>query len=443
MNKDNNRLIRFDPKLPKLTTNEKKVLKFLIKAGEMIAPLYLLQENPNSLGAFFYPRGVSKEEIEKAAKSNPQILSSYTVVEKAGGKLTAVPYHIKYQHLLKPIADKLNEAADVTDNKQFEKVIRLQAKALLDGSYEEAIIAKLQMKPYILDFYIGPDDRLDDQLFFAKASYEAWVGVVDTEKTKIFNTYKDLILSARRKALIPSERIESNDKVNTKVENVVLLSGLLAKTMFVGMNFPTDTSIIERYGLEIVLFRQINDIRVNEQILPTFNRIFSKPFRQGFSVKELKRGNIAYIALHELAHSYLHYRNANKNLQDLFAPIRELAATALGIRVCGSLLLKEVVTTKQLESMIVAFICRSFYLAEERKADKSMLGYTLGGTVFINFMLESGALKLLRGITIPNFMKIFVSLHDLSNILEKLLSSGTRKDAELLIKRYGKISDSL
>ena len=437
MNKDKSRLVKFEPKTIKLTKNEAQVLKLLVEAGEMIASIYQLQENPEFLGANFYPHDASKQEIEETAKVDPEILSSYTVVERVNGKLATISYHIKYATLLKPLVDKLIEASKLTDNKNFAKLLKLQAKALLTGSYEEAIIAKLKMKPYKLDFSIGPDDRLDDQLFFAKASYEGWVGVVDLEQTKVFNKYKDLILSARRKALIPSEIINYNiSNVNAKVEDVVLLSGLLAKTMFVGLNFPSDFSIIEKNGLEIVLFKQINQLRLDEQLLPIFKKIFSKEFRQGFTLEDLKRGNIDYIALHELAHSYLNYRNVNKNLQDFAPAIKELAATALGIRVCGSLLLKDVVTTKQLASMIVAFICRSFYLAERRKKDKSMLSYTLGGTIFINFMLENGALKQLKGMTIPNFMKIFVSLHELSSILERLLSSGTREDAEFFVKKY-------
>ncbi|MBI2599880.1 hypothetical protein HYW43_03100 [Candidatus Daviesbacteria bacterium] len=437
MNKDKSRLVKFELKSIKLTKNEAQVLKLLIEAGEMIAPIYLQQENTKFLGANFYPHDASKQEIEEAAKVNPEISSSYTVVERVNGRLIAVPYHIKYATFLKPLADKLIEASKVTNNKSFAKLLKLQAKALLTGTYEEAIVAKLKMKPYKLDFSIGPDDRLDDQLFFSKASYEGWVGVVDLEQTKIFNKYKDLILSARRKALIPSEIINYNiSNVNTKVEDVVLLSGLLAKTMFVGLNFPSDPSIIEKNGLEIVLFRQINELRLAEQILPTFKEIFSKEFRQSFTMEDLKRGNMEYIALHELAHSYLNYKNTNKSLQDFAPVIKELAATALGIRVCGSLLLKDVVTTKQLESMLIAFLCRSFFLAEKRKKDKSMLSYTLGGTIFINFMLESEALKQLKGMAIPNFTKIFISLHELSSILERLLSSGTRKDAEFFIKKY-------
>ena len=72
-----------------------------------------------------------------------------------------------------------------------------------------------------------------------------------------------------------------------------------------------------------------------------------------------------------------------------------------------------------------------------------MGNYALGGVIFINFMLENGALKQYKGLAIPNFVKMFVSLHDLFYILEKLLSSGTRKDAVDFIKKYGKLTDMI
>src|SRR3989304_7968611 len=94
----------------------------------------------------FYPQGVSREESEKAARKDPAILSPFTVVEKIGGKLVAIPYHIKYAELLKPVADKLIEAAKLTDNKEFAKGLEIQAKALLDGSYDEATVSWINMK---------------------------------------------------------------------------------------------------------------------------------------------------------------------------------------------------------------------------------------------------------------------------------------------------------
>ena len=129
-------LVEFSPKLSGLTANQRKVLNLLVEAAKLIVPIYELQENQKYPGANFYPKGVKKEEIERVARDNPEILSPYTIVEMKNGKLTAVPYHEKYAKLLKPIHEKLLQAAKITDNKEFVKRLELQANALLDGSYD-------------------------------------------------------------------------------------------------------------------------------------------------------------------------------------------------------------------------------------------------------------------------------------------------------------------
>ncbi|MDP3948215.1 MAG: hypothetical protein Q8P87_00725 [bacterium] len=421
-------LIEFNPKLPRLSVSEGKVLKLLVEAARLIAPIYLEQEKQAKIG-------INAKDIEEAAKKDSALLSPYTVVEKVDGRFTITAYHEKYAKLLKPITEKLEEAANCTDNKEFGRALKIQAKALLDGSYEKAISAWLKLEPYILDISIGPLRHFDNQLPFSKSSYHAWVGVVDTKGTDRLNNYKSVTLSARRKALVPKERIDP-DQIKAKVLDVILFSGIMARTRFTGINLPIDVSLVEKYGAEVTLFNQPNDLRVKEQILPTFNKIFSKGFRQGFSEEDLRRGYQRCVALHELAHSYLYYRNAVKNLRDLFPSLYELAATILGLRLAGPLLLKDRITNKQLESMIVAYTCRSFYLMEGRKRGKFLMNYTLGGTLFINFMQESGAFKRLDELININFTKTFVSLHELSYILESLLSQGTRKDAEAFVKKY-------
>lgn len=434
-------LIEFNPKLSKLSKNERDVLKLLVEAGKLIAPIYAEQENRMRQGGNFYPKGVSKEEVEKAARKDPAILSPYTVVERVNGKLVAIPYHKKYADFLRPIAERLDKASRITDNKGFSRFLKIQAKALVDGSYGQAMALWLKMKPYILDISIGPIEHFDDQLFFGEASYQAWVGTLDVEGTRRLNQYKRIALSASRRVLTPEERIDIDnvDKVKAKTIDVILFSGFMARTKFVGVNLPMDVDIVEKYGSEITLFNQANDLRVKEQIIPAFHSNFSPAFREGFSQEDLKKGNLSYIAIHELAHSYLYYRNAAKNLKDLFICIYELVATVLGLRMAGRLLLEDVITTKQLESMIVAFMCRSFYLTKKNK-EKFMVNRTLGSAIFINFMLENDALKQVKGMAILNFMKIFISLHELSYILEGLLSSGTRKEAEIFIKKYGKLN---
>src|SRR3989338_4728192 len=423
-------LILFYPNLPLLSKNELQVLDILIEAGKLIAPIYFEQEKQAE-------HQINKAELEKAAKKDPTILSPYTVVEKINGKIVATPYHIKYAELLKPVAKKLEQAAKITRNKEFGRALKIQAKALIEGVYEEEIIFWLKIKkPYILDTYIGPIEHFGGQLLFRKASYQAWVGVLDKEGTDRLNNYKSITLSARRKALLPNQRIDNQDQVKARVLDVVLFSVFMARAKFVGLHLPTDVSLVEKYGSELILFNQPNDLRIKEQIIPTFNKIFSKEFKEGFEAEDIRRGYLRAVALHELANSYLYYKHAARNLADLFPVIEELAATILGLRLAGTLLLKDRINNKQLESMIVTFLCRSFYHKGSSSSANPMRNYALGGNIFLNFMLEQGALKISNGQVVPNFMKIFVFLHELSDSLERILAKGTYKEAQNFIKKY-------
>ena len=429
-------IIKFDPKLEKLSANEKKVLDLLVEAGELIVPIYKLQENHKSKGANFYPQNISSEEIEKAAKKDSQILSPYTVVEKVDGKLKAIPYHIKYAELLKPVADKLLEAAKITENKEFASRLKIQAASLLSGNYEEAMVTWLKMKPYVLDINIGPVERYDDKLFFIKTSYQSWVSVMDKEQTKKATIYKDMILTARRKVLVSSEKVDYFDKVQLRIDDLVLFSGLVSRTMFVGINLPNETHLMEKFGSKITLFKQTAELRSNLNY-SVFKKLFDPKFQKQFTPNDLKEGVIYSTALHEMAHTYLRYHGSEKRLKDLFPIIDELSATVLGIKVSGSLLLKEAVSQQQLESIMLAYLIRSFYNIINEGDNKSKYHYTKGGAIFINFLFESGAIKMANGISWPNFMKMFISLDQLASILEKLMSVGTRNDAEKFIEKYG------
>lgn len=431
-------IVYFNPQIPKLTKNQLQVLDLLIDAAELIAPIYLQQENHKYPGANFYPHNVTHQEIEKASLKNPQLLSPYTVVEKVDGKFLAVPYHKKYSDLLVPVVEKLLEAAQITDDKEFAKCLKKQAKALQDGSYDAAMVSWMKMKPYILDINIGPVERYDDKLFFVKTAYQAWVGVMDEAETRRFNSYKDIILSARRKVLMPSEKVDYYDKVLGRVDDLVILSGLISRTMFVGVNLPNDPSLMEKYGSEVTLFRQTNQAR-HKTNLALFNKIFSPSFIALFTEAELEAGSLYSTALHELAHTYLRYRGSETRLKDLFPVIDELGATVMGIKVCGALLLKDIATTKQLESIMLAYMCRSFHNVLNEKDNRSKLHYTLGGAIFINYLLESGALVKSGGVSWPNFTKMFFAVGELAAVLERLLSMGNREDAQRFIKKYGNI----
>lgn len=424
-------LLEFNPKLPNLSKNEEGVLKLLIEATKLITPIYELQVN--HLG-----KDLGKDEFEMESKKNPEMLLPFVSVEKINGKIIVIPYHIKYAHLLMPVAEKLEQAAKLSDNKKFANALRVQAETLLKGNYEKSIATWLRMEPYILDISIGPLQYHSANLHSNKASYQAWVGVLDKEGTGKLNRYKKIIHSIRRKVYISKDHISNLDHVKAKTIDVLIFSGFMARTKFIGVNLPMNINLIEKYGSEITIFNQPNDLRLKEQILPVYENIFPKSFKQGFESEDLRRGYLRVIAMHELAHSFLYYKNAHKNLEDLFICIYELAASILGIRMAGGLMLADVINNKQLESMIVTYMCRCLYLVEKGKTDKIMTNHTVGAKIFINHLMENGALRLQGKTAVPNFMKIFLSLHELSYKLEDLLYSGIKKDAEEFIKKYTK-----
>src|SRR3990167_3162951 len=75
-----------------LSKDEKKILPILANASLLVGELYLQQEKDQEKypGAAFYPPDVSDEEIEEAARKNPQILSPFTIIEKDSKGIIAI-----------------------------------------------------------------------------------------------------------------------------------------------------------------------------------------------------------------------------------------------------------------------------------------------------------------------------------------------------------------
>jgi len=122
-----------------LSQKEKVLFNKLISAAGLIASLYSKQKNNKYPGANFYPHDATKEEIEKAAKTTPAILSPYTFIERdKSGKLIAIPYHLKFKKELKEISKLLKEAASLSQDQNLKAYIRSRAEDLLTDNYDRS-----------------------------------------------------------------------------------------------------------------------------------------------------------------------------------------------------------------------------------------------------------------------------------------------------------------
>lgn len=433
-------IVKFPAKGIKLSPSEKKVVQKLVKAAESIIPIYLKQENNRNNGANFYPRDVTRNQIIEAAKKNPEILSPCTIVEKnKKGKLIATPYHVKFKSQLKKTAGFIREAAKLTDNKEFAKRLEVQANALLDGNYEASEIYWLSMKPYKINFVIGPIERYLDKLFFTKCACQAWVGIMDEKMTADATRFKDYIVSSRRRVLAPSEKVDFLDKTHIRVDNTLIFTGLIARFMFTSSNLPNDVNIMEKYGSRVTIFEPSFDKKFNTEHHPIFHAVFEEQFQEGYPVDVLRLGSLRNSYLNEIGHSVLRYRDAEIRLKEYFPIFDEISSSVFGVKSCGALLLKDVISEKELEAIMVMFIARAFSWWLTYLREPSVVHYAQGFAVALNFFIESGAIRESGGFSWPNFTKLFVSINELSDALERILAVGSYEDAEQFIEKHASL----
>lgn len=432
-------LREFSVSLHSLSKRDIAVVKKLTEAVSLSANLFLKQENRKFPGANFYPHDASKEEIEAVAQSNPAILSPYTVVERNDkGELVAIPYHIKYNNELSVICEKLREAASLTDNKEFAKRLEFQADALVDGTYEASDIYWLTMEPYKIEIVIGPINEYDDRLFFKKLSYEGWVGIMDEDATKEALQFKELFASAKRKTHIFWEKVEMWDKLHIRVDDTILYAGFGARTLFTGYNLPGDPRLIEKYGSEITFFKPALDIKFETRHYNIFKHLFHPEFQKSFTKEELRKADLQNIVVHELGHPFLRYRDAEERLKELYPVFNEIAASIIGIKNAGTLVLKDFISQKELEAILIMFLCMALDWEEEvSKTLPNVEPFVRGNAIALNYFFQSGALQEAGGISWPNFTKMFVALDELTEVLERYLAEGSYEDAQKFVDKFG------
>lgn len=428
---------KFKISTKELSRKEKALFQKLVKTAELIAPLYSKQKNNKYLGANFYPHDAKVGEIKKAAKKDPAILSPYTFVERnKSGKLIAIPYHMKFRKELKPIAKLLIDAADLSDDYNFSQYLISRAHSLLNGKYEESEIFWLKAEPFKLSFVIGPLERYLDKLFFTKCAYQAWVGILDKKWTRDAENFKNITLAGRRKILAGSEKVDVS-KVGVRVDNTAIFSGLIADFMFTGTNLPNDVDLMEKYGSNLIIFKTSLDLKFTKDQLPIFKTVFDKKFQKNYFRESLYKGSLKCILSHEICHSLIRYRDAEKRLKEFFPVFDELYAYILGIKSCGPLLLKGVITQKELETILIMHICRNFTWWLDSMKNSDVKHYAVGSAIAQNFYLKEGAIEIKKGISWPNFTKLFICIDELSHILEYHLAIGNYKEAKEFIDEYG------
>lgn len=429
---------RFPVDLRALSSNDRSVLEKLIKAAELIAPLYRKQKNPKYPGANFYSSGATREEIERAGKSNPEILSPYTFVKRdVSGELIAVPYRVKFQKELRNAAALLKKAAALTQDKRFRVYLKAKADDFLVDNYDRSNILWLKTEKFRIGFIIGPFDRYIDKLFFQKRAYMAWVGVLDENKTREMERFKTVLLASERKYLPGAKQVKVS-KVNIRVEDTILFSGLAADFPFTGNTLPSsaDLHLHKKYGSIFTIFKPVVRERFSRWLYPTFQNLFSNEIRQRYSREELEAMFLKLSVVHHACHSLMRYKDVVSRLGGYFPYFDELYTDLLGIKGCSTLLLKGAFTSRELEMLILMTICHSLYYYRALKQLPHLEQFAKGHAILFHFLLKGRALqKNKKGFQI-DFHRALMAINQLSSAIEYYMALGNRNEAREFLKKF-------
>lgn len=416
-----------------LSEEDKKIIKILQGAVKGIAQVYQAQ-----LKDGFYPKDITKKQLEAAAKKNPSILSPFTFVEQKNGLLTAVSYHQKYSTMLEPIAGQIKKAANLSSNKTFKRYLLARAQSLLDGSYREADIAWFDVKNSQIDFSIGPTERYQDKIMFLKRTYQGHIGIVNHEDTELANQIKDALYSsakisfdARHSTFIPKKGVD------VSVESTPDTAGYIADALFSGEHFPPDLDLMEQYGSKILIYRDQLKLKFEQIHYPIFKALFEKKFASKYSKDLLLKATAWNILLYELGRQLHKFIGARERLQELYGAVDEANGLVSGIDHAKHLVVKGIISQDELEAIIIIHTVWLFSDWLLYQKNKGLESYVVGDAIALNSYLASGALREQNGISWPNFSKIFFQIEELAGTLSNILQNGSYKEAQQFIERNG------
>lgn len=420
-----------------LSDEDLKLLKILEEVVKDVAKIYELQ-----LKTGFYPKGVTKKELEKENEIDPNILSPFTYVIKQNGVFEAIPYHIYFAKYLKPIAKKIQGAANISTNKTFKRYLEASVKSLLNGSYEDAFKFWLDVKNSNIDFNIAPIERHLDKLLSVKKAFQAHVGIINKQYTKLAESSKETLYASAKMSFSKYHSTDIPQKgVSVFVEFTPAISGYPADVLSSGQHFPPDLDMALKYGTKTILYVSQYTLKFEKLYYPIFKNIFEPKFASKYSKELLLDATGWSIFLYELGKQLHKFKGARERLQELYAPIDEANGFASGIEHSKHLVVKGLISQEQLEAIMIIHIVWMVADWLVNKQNSVRQSHIIGDSILLNSYLSHGALRESAGISWPNFSRIFFEIESMTYKLVYLLQKGSYKETEKFIKKNAKLEN--
>jgi len=407
---------------------------------------------PKPKGANFYPADMTREEFENWIKTHPgdekAFTSEFTVIRRKGDSLVAVPYSEYYREPLSRAAEYLKKAAEFADNPTLKKYLILRAKAFATNDYFESDLAWMDLKNHEIEAIIGPYEVYEDELFNYKASFEAFITLVDPKESAKLEKFAAYLNDMERNLPIPDKFKNFNrgsESPIVVVQEVFSAGDTKAGVQTLAFNLPNDERVREAKGSKKVMLKNLHEAKFQKLLKPIAQLILDE--------KQLPYvtfdGFFNHTLMHEISHGLgpgniiINGRKTEvkKELKETYSSIEECKADVLGMYNNLFMIEKGVYPPsfkKEVWATFLAGIFRSirFGINEAHGA---------GNALIYNYLLEKGAYEYdpkLQKVRV-NFEKIRPAVRDLAHTLLVIQAQGDYEGAKALLAKYAKETPSM
>jgi len=406
-----------------------------------------LEKKPDVGG--YYPLDMTKQKFEAYIKAHPEkkaeLESQYTVVMREGDALKAVPFHQAYPEVLQ-IAQKLDEAAALSDNQSLKRYLQLRAKAIRTDDYYESDMAWMDITDNKIDVVIGPIENYEDALYNYKTAYECAVVVKDPEGTKelqMFNAH----INAFEKNL-PEDpkyiRASAGSGNILEVVNIVYFGGDFQKGVkTIAASLPNDPRVTQAKGGKKQMYKNMMEAKFEKIVVPIAQKILEPsllPFVD-------KKAFTSFVTLHEVSHTlgrgFVYGKDdlsVRKALQERYSSIEECKADVLGMYNNMYLVKEKIVSDDYVKRSMVTYLAglyRSLRFGAEEAHGRANL-------IQLNFLREKGAIvRTPTGKFSINKATFFDVLGQLAHEILTIEAEGDYARAGKILEAYGKMNKEI
>jgi len=406
---------------------------------------------PKPRGANFYPPDMTEAEFEAATDAPPavaeELRSLYTMVRRAAdGSLQAIPYHEAFTADVEAASDLLRGAAALAEDPGLRRYLTLRAEALVTDDYRASDMAWMDMKDNRLELVIGPIETYEDQLFGAKAAYEAFVLIKDMEWSARLQRFASVLPDLQRGLPVPDayKREVPGGDADLNAYDVIYYAGdANAGSKTIAINLPNDETVQLEKGARRLQLKNAMRAKFDRIMVPIADVLIAEDQRQHLTFAAFFEN----VMFHEVAHG-LGIKNTlngrgtvREALREHASAIEEGKADILGLYMVTRLREQGLIAEGDLRDNYVTFLAGIF--RSVRFGVTSAHGRA--NMVRFHFFQERGAFSRdeATGTYRVHFDRMEEAMNDLSRLLLTLQGDGDYDGAGTLLAEQGIVDSAL